>query len=81
MRQNQLTEIKAFVDNQGTLVQESGFENISRCHHLNDGDLNINGLDILYVSEDAIYCKNGVGLYLNELPDGDLLKVYSLLIR
>lgn len=77
IRDMRLKEIKQYVKNQGTLVQEEGFEQVP-VHHLSNS-IKIKSTDIPYVGADAVYSADGKKLSYSELSDDDIKKIYNVL--
>jgi len=72
-----LEEIKEYVNNQGTLVQDDEFEQVP-VHHLST-PLKIKGMDMLYIGADAVYSINGANFRFSELSDDEINRIYSAL--
>jgi hypothetical protein len=72
-----LQEIKEYVDNQGTLVQDDDFEQVP-VHHLSI-PLKIRDMDMLYIGADAVYSIGGINIRFSELSDDEINRIYSAL--
>lgn len=72
-----LEEIKEYVNNQGTLVQDDEFEQVP-VHHLST-PLKIRDMDMLYIGDDAVYSIGGINIRLSELSDDEINRIYSAL--
>lgn len=72
-----LEEIKEYVNNQGTLVQDDEFEQVP-VHHLST-HLKIKDMDMLYIGADAVYSINGANFRFSELSDDEINRIYSAL--
>lgn len=77
MRNTMLQEIREFVDNQGTLVQEDEF-NQAPVHHLSK-PIKIRDKNIFYIGAEAVYSIEGGKFEYKDLANEEIKAVYDKL--
>ena len=78
MKNKTIKEISEFVDNQGTLVQEEGFEQ-TPVHHLTKRDYAVDGDVILYIGKEGVFCESGSKYLYKELDKSELKEILNLI--
>lgn len=76
-RKSYIDEIKSFVDEQGTLVQEDGFPQ-EPVHHL-VRPIWIKGFELMYVGTEAAFTSKGLALPFDEMHESDLGLIHGFL--
>ena len=72
-----LQEIREYVENQGTLVQEDEFDQIP-VHHLSE-PIKIRGKNIFYIGSNAVYSIEGINIDYADLSNEEINIVYDYL--
>jgi hypothetical protein len=77
MRNTMLQEIRKYVENQGTLVQEDKFDQVP-VHHLSE-PVKARDKNIFYIGSDAVYSIEGIRLAYSDLKNNEIKDVYDRL--
>jgi len=72
-----LQEIIEYVENQGTLVQEDGFDQ-APVHHLSE-PIKVRGKNIFYIGSDAAYSIEGSKFDYVDLSNEEINTIYDYL--
>ena len=75
MRNAMLQEIREYVENQGTLVQEDYFDQ-APVHHLSE-PIKIRDKNIFYIGSDAVYSIEGISFTYADLTNNEIKAVYD----
>jgi hypothetical protein len=75
MRNTMLQEIREYVENQGTLVQEDDFDQVP-VRHLSE-PIKVRDKNIFYIGSDAVYSIEGISFTYADLTNNEIKAVYD----